>query len=45
MADIQKLKRLGHIRTCNRTNKHTRELNIQQAKRKTVGTKYFNKHF
>jgi hypothetical protein len=45
ITDIQKLKRIGHIRTCTRTNKHTNELNIQQTKRKRVGTKYFNKHF
>jgi len=42
---IQKLKSIRHIRTCTRTNKHTKELNIQQAKRKTVGIKYFNEHF
>jgi uncharacterized protein (UPF0276 family) len=45
MTDIQKLKRIGHIRTCTRTNKHTKELNIQHTKRKTDGTKYCNKLF
>jgi hypothetical protein len=45
MTDMQKLKRVGHIRTCTRTNTHTGELNIQQAKRKTIGIRYFNKYF